>query len=498
VTIYPAKTDFCRLAAQHNIVPVYTSLTTDMETPVTLYYKLVGDGEGFMLESAENNKTFGRYSFIGASPFAKFIARSSFAEIISRDKTVRIEGKPLPALQNFMDSFRFPDIQGLPPFIGGAVGYFAYESTATWERILGQSIPDDLIIAEFMVCDTLCIMDHLTHSTTLLATARIEPDADAETAYEKAVQELHTLFERLQQPVVLPTDIAMKAAHGEEDRRVVPGLDIKQRYCEMVLQAKEYIAAGDIFQVVLSQPFRQQLPKHPFALYRRLRQINPSPYMFYLNFGNRKLVGASPEMLTKLEGDCVRTFPIAGTRPRGKTAAEDKVLAADLLQDTKELAEHAMLVDLARNDLGRISIPGTVVVDRMMQVEMFSHVMHVVSEVIGRLDPQYAALDVLKACFPAGTVSGAPKVRAMEIINELEQDIRGPYAGAVGYLDFRGNMDTCITIRTLIIEGDEVIVRTGAGIVADSIPENEYQEVLNKAKVLFQILEEETGNDINH
>ena len=286
----------------------------------------------------------------------------------------------------------------------------------------------------------------------------------------------------MQLPTDEPAPSAGNLAQPPEDSAV------RQQYIDNVLKAKEYIASGDIFQVVLSHPFRQPLKEPPFSLYRRLRRINPSPYMFYINFGQRQLVGASPEMLVKLQHGEVFTCPIAGTRPRGKDAAEDARLAAELLADRKECAEHAMLVDLGRNDIGRISLPGTVQVTKMMEVENFSHVMHIVSEVSGKLDPNFTATDTLKACFPAGTVSGAPKIRAMEIINELEPERRGPYAGAVGYFDFRGNMDTCITIRTFSIDGDEVTIQTGAGIVADSVPETEYQEIRHKAKVLFQVL----------
>lgn len=487
---YPSRTEFCQLASCHNIVPVYTSLSTDMDTPVSLYYKFVGDGEGFMLESAESNKTFGRYSFIGASSFAKVVAYAKHTDITIAGQTKRIEGKPVPILKDFFGKFSFPNLPGLPPFTGGAVGYFAYEAITTWERVLGQTVADDLVLGEFMFCDTLVVMDHLTHSTMLLKLVRIEAGADVAAEYDKAVLEIEAMLERIRQPVSLPVESgdlyqqppASKALWTE---------DMKQRFCEKVAVAKEHIVAGDIFQVVISQPFRQKLPKHPFALYRRLRQVSPSPYMFYLNFGVRKIVGASPEMLVKQKDDRIFTCPIAGTRPRGKDTEEDLFYANDLLADTKELAEHAMLVDLARNDLGRISIPGTVTVDKMMKVELFSHVMHIVSEVSGQIDPKYSAFDVLTACFPAGTVSGAPKVRAMEIIYELEQNVRGAYAGALGYFDFRGNMDTAITIRTMAVDGDELTIRTGAGIVADSVPETEFQEVLNKAKALFQIVGEE-------
>jgi len=497
MTTYPSKAEFCQLASGHNIVPVYTKLATDMDTPVSLYYKFVGDGEGFMLESAESNKTFGRYSFIGASSFAKVVAYSNYTDITVDGQTSRVEGKPIPILKNFFAKFSFPDLPGLPPFTGGAVGYFAYEAITTWERVLGQTVDPDLILGEFVFCDTLMIMDHLTHSTTLLKLVRLEAGAEPAAEYENALHQLEAMLKCIHRPVSLPIENA-DLYKQSGDQAPLWTAEIQQRFCDKIELAKEHIVAGDIFQVVLSQPFRQKLPKHPFSLYRRLRQVSPSPYMFYLNFGARKLVGASPEMLVKQEDNHIFTCPIAGTRPRGKDAEEDQFYADDLLADTKEVAEHAMLVDLARNDLGRISIPGTVNVDKMMQVELFSHVMHIVSEVSGQIDPKYSALDVLKACFPAGTLSGAPKVRAMEIIYELEQNVRGAYGGAVGYFDFRGNMDTAITIRTMAIDGDEVTIRTGAGIVADSVPEKEFQEVLNKAKALFQIMAEGAEHGTNH
>ncbi|WP_040683309.1 anthranilate synthase component I [Thermosinus carboxydivorans] len=493
--VFPAKAEFCRLAQTHNIVPVYTRLATDMETPVSLYYKILGDDVGFILESAENGKTFGRYSFIGALPFAHFRAYHLYSEITVEQETVRVNDRPMLALRNFLNSFSYPALSGLPPFIGGAVGYFAYEIAATWERIRGQTIPEDMILAELLFCQVLAIVDHLTHCTTLVYLVRLDSSADVGRKYDQAVDQLRDLWRRIQQQVKVSEAAGNCAA---EPGKVNISEQIKQQFMAGVRKAKEYIAAGDIFQVVLSQPFRVKLNTQPFALYRRLRQVNPSPYMFYVNFGNHQLIGASPERLVKLEGDRVLTCPIAGTRPRGKDAAEDDCLAADLLADIKERAEHAMLVDLGRNDVGRVSLPGTVRVERLMQVEKFSHVMHLVSEVSGRLDPQFSALDVLAACFPAGTVSGAPKVRAMEIINELETDRRGIYAGAVGYLDFRGNMDTCIAIRTMAIDGDEIVIQTGAGIVADSVPEKEFQEVLHKAQALFQVIAEAGNHGVNY
>ena len=492
---FPDKEEFCRLAANYTVLPVCVELSTDMETPVSLYYKLVGDEPGFILESAQTGKTFGRYSIIGTKPLAEFTAYSNQANLTVGDCVFREKGKPYLLLTDFLKRFSMPDMPELPSFAGGAVGYAAYEAVASWERVCGLNIPENLPLIELLVCKYIIVLDHLTHSTQLINLVHLAPGTQAGLEHDQALQELEELVAKISQPVILPDDQPahdsptslnnLAELNGEEDEAL-----LKQQYINRVEQAKEYIAAGDIFQVVLSRPFHYKLTQHPFALYRRLRQANPSPYMFYINFGNKQLVGASPERLVKLEAGKVLTCPIAGTRRRGETPAEDEELVAELLADTKELAEHAMLVDLGRNDIGRVSLPGTVKLDRLMEVEKYSHVMHIVSEVSGQVDPKFSAVDVLAACFPAGTVSGAPKVRAMEIIYELEGDSRGPYAGAVGYFDFRGNMDTCITIRTLIIDGQQVTVRTGAGIVADSVPEMEYREIMHKGRVLMQLIEE--------
>ena len=488
---YPAKEDFCRLAETYTILPLCFALSTDLETPVSLYYKLVGDAAGFILESAQTGKTFGRYSFIGTEPLATLTAYSHQADIRIGGCSTLVAGKPHLILKEFLENYSLPALPELPPFAGGAVGYAAYESVASWERVYGLNIPPDLPLIEMMVCKYVIVMDHLTHSTCLINLVPLGPGAQAAAEYDQALQELTGLMAKLKQPVILPEAYQADNSPGQTETGFAGDEDLlRQQYISQVRQAQEYIAAGDIFQVVLSRPFHYKLTRHPFALYRRLRQANPSPYMFYINFGDKQLVGASPERLVKLEDGKVLTCPIAGTRRRGNSQAEDDQLAADLLADAKERAEHAMLVDLGRNDLGRISLPGTVTVDRLMEVEKFSHVMHIVSEVSGQVDPRFTAVDVLTACFPAGTVSGAPKVRAMEIIYELEGDSRGPYAGAVGYFDFRGNMDTCITIRTLMIDGQQVTVRTGAGIVADSVPELEYHEIMHKARVLMQLVEE--------
>jgi len=488
MNLLPSRADFCQLAQKYNIIPVYSDLAVDLETPVSIYYKIVGDNPGFMLESADSSKTFGRYSFIGTEPLMSVRATKDGLEIDAGGSQKLIPGAPLEALQIILNSFSFPSLPDLPPFSGGAVGYLSYEMVATWERVRGMSVSEKGLLGEFMLCKIIIAMDHLTHSAKLIYLAEVADAAMADAEYEKALTKISSLIAKLKQSVQLPEkgNKIFEVIENEAEE-----LAFKERYLNNIHRAKEYIAAGDIFQVVLSHPFRRKLTEEPFTLYRRLRRVNPSPYMFYINFGSRQLVGASPEMLVKLQDDQVFSCPIAGTRPRGKDQAENERLAAELLADDKELAEHAMLVDLSRNDIGRISLPGTVKVSRMMEVENFSHVMHIVSEVTGKLDPRYSPTDVLAACFPAGTLSGAPKVRAMEIINELEESLRGPYGGAVGYFDFRGNMDTCITIRTLVVDGDEVVLQSGAGIVADSVPETEYQETLHKAAAMFRVLKGE-------
>ncbi len=489
MNLTPSKPDFLKLCSNHTLIPVFADLAVDLETPVSLYYKLAGNNPGFMLESAETSKNFGRYSFLGIDPFLTIEAYRDKLELKTANGSTSIPQPPLTALQELLSQFSFADLPGLPPFGGGAVGYLNFESIATWERIRGMEIPADLLLGEFMCCRLLIAMDHLTHSAKLIYLAEIPADASArERVYAQVAERIAEIHEILRAPLQLPAEETTPAPVSAVQISPTDEEASRARYINHVLKAKEYIAAGDIFQVVPSHPFRRTLTEPPFSLYRRLRRVNPSPYMFFMDFGPRQLVGASPEMLVKLQDGQVFTCPIAGTRPRGKTREEDARLAAELLADEKECAEHAMLIDLGRNDIGRISLPGTVNVTKLMEVENFSHVMHIVSEVNGTLDPKYTATEVLKACFPAGTVSGAPKIRAIEIINELETERRGPYAGAVGYFDFRGNMDTCITIRTFRIEGDQVTIQTGGGIVADSVPETEYQEIRHKANVLFQVL----------
>ncbi|MDU2066344.1 MAG: anthranilate synthase component I family protein [Sporomusaceae bacterium] len=494
MNIYPGENEFSQLAQEFTLIPVYTELAADLDTPISFYYKLVGDQAGFILESVETGKTFGRYSFIGAEPFATFTCYKTKTNVVENDpcpKEYILPGTPKEVLQSYLNNFKVPSLPGLPPFMGGAVGYFAYESVATFERVRGLEVDDNQILSQLLFCRILVVMDHLTHVARLVYLATIKPGEDSAIVYQKACTELEAVKAKLQQNTKLvesESEAEFQNIVGQQP--AVANDDYGKIYMDLVEKAKEYIKAGDIFQVVLSQPFCRKLNQPPFAIYRSLRRLNPSPYLFYINFGQEKIVGASPEMLVKVENKKVYTCPIAGTRPRQKDEAENQRLAEEMACDAKEVAEHAMLVDLGRNDIGRVSIPGTVKVDQLMTVEHFSHVMHMVSHVSGTLKEGLTALDVLAACFPAGTLSGAPKVRAMEIIAELEQNVRGFYGGAVGYIDYRGNMNTCIAIRTLFIDGDAVSIRTGAGIVADSVPETEYQEVLAKGKILFQVMGE--------
>jgi len=485
--LFPDKAEFGRLAEKYNMIPVYTELPADLETPVSLYYKLVGDAPGFMLESAETSKTIGRFSFIGTDPFLTITAYPKSAEVVTDGQSKTVQGAPLKVLQQILDGFTVPEMRQLPPFSGGAVGYLTFDAIATWERIRGLVLEEEQVLGEYMLCQTIVAMDHLTHSAKLIYLARVADPSRAGEVYEQAAARIAALIEQIGQEMPQVPNSELPTPKGGS--RAGENPEIKQRYISFVEKAKEYIRAGDAFQVVPSHPFRRKLTQPPFELYRRLRRLNPSPYMFYINFGRRRLVGASPERLVKLQDGEVMTCPIAGTRPRGKTPEEDARLAAELLADEKERAEHAMLVDLGRNDIGRVSLPGTVQVSRMMQVENYSHVMHIVSEVTGTIDPKYKATEALAACFPAGTLSGAPKIRAVEIIHELEGAPRGAYGGAVGYFDFRGNMDTCITIRTMAIDGDDVVIQSGGGIVADSVPETEFQEILHKAGAMFGVLE---------
>ncbi len=482
----PTLNEVRQRAAEGNLIPVVRVLPADLETPVSVYLKLRNGGPSFLLESVEKGEQLGRYSFIGVDPVLTLVARGEHLAFYGAGEALldEVSGRdPLEVLRETLQRWKPIRVSGLPRFTGGLVGYFGYDLVRFMER-LPTTARDDLGLPDgmWMLADTLVVFDHVKHQLLLLANAHV--DGDPTAAYAAAVARIQGVVERLQHPLehALPPQVA---STGEWQSNFT--LDAFEA---AVRRAKEYIAAGDIFQVVLSQRLARRTEADPFTIYRALRMTNPSPYMFFLEFPDGvRLIGSSPEMHVRLEDGVAQVHPIAGTRPRGRTPEEDAQLAEELLADPKERAEHVMLVDLGRNDLGRISEYGSVQVPTLMAIERYSHVMHMVSDVVGRVRSGVDAFDVLRATFPAGTVSGAPKVRAMEIIEELEGTRRGPYAGAVGYVGFDGTMDTCITIRTIVMKGERCYVQAGAGIVADSDPTAEYHETLNKAKALTVAVE---------
>lgn len=487
--IQPTLSQFKRMATHGNLIPVYGDFLADTETPVSAYLKIKDKAFSYLLESADGGTSWGRYSFIGYKPrlVARFknqrmeISRDGKTEIISRVEN------PLAVLRDLASQYRSVTSKDLPPFQGGLVGFFNYDLIRTWEPVPGNCPDDDMPESIFTASRRLIIFDHLTHKITVAAHASLSENMNPEDAYVQACNEVNETIAELKEPV--PTPMAEKSISISELTSNVK----KEQFMADVETTKEYIAAGDAIQVVLSQRFQGKVSGEDFALYRNLRSINPSPYMFYLNFGESKLIGASPEILVRLTDGRIELRPIAGTRPRGKDDKTDQLLAQELMADPKERAEHIMLVDLGRNDAGKVAAPGTVTVPRLMEVERYSHVMHLVSRVEADLSPENDAFDLFMASFPAGTVSGAPKIRAMEIIHELETSPRGPYAGAVGYFGFNGNMDFCITIRTMTLYNNQLSFQVGAGIVADSDPENEYRETLNKAGAMFQAIRRTQG-----
>ena len=483
--VVPDFTTFRQMADKGNVIPVYREILGDLETPVSAYKKLRNTGPSYLLESVEGGEKWGRYSFLGFNP-------SLVLEIKPRQVTLRRgngqelldpEVGPFEHLRRVLKGFEAVAPPGLPRFWGGLVGYLGYDMVRYIERLpeLTPAIP--MPEARFVLADHVLIFDNLRQTIKVVVLAHLTPEHTLEELYDGAVADIHAIIDRLRQPVPQP-----EPGPPVESQRLTSNLT-REEFEGMVLQAKEYIAAGDIIQVVLSQCFTTPLGQDPLDLYRALRCINPSPYMFFLDTGEVQLVGASPEVLVRLEGNHIIYRPIAGTRPRGGTPEEDQTLEADLLADPKERAEHIMLVDLGRNDVGRVAAIGTVRVPELFTVERYSHVMHLVSQVEGELAPGEDGLTLLAATFPAGTVAGAPKVRAMEIIEELEPTRRGPYAGAVGYLGFSGNLDFCITIRSFTVHADQAYLQVGAGIVADSDPTREYQETVDKAMALMRALE---------
>lgn len=475
--LYPTLKKFKELAGKGNLIPVYKEILADTDTPVTAFLKL-GGTPSFLLESVEGGEKWARYSFIGSRPSKVIKGRGSTVEIINGQKppTLVESDNPVDLIKREISKYRPVEIEGLPRFFGGLVGYMGYDMVKFFEPMEefkkeGLGLPDFF----FMLTDTMLIFDSLRQKIKVLSNAHIEDDSPDE-AYREAEQKIDDIIAKLRTPLVLESTRSAGKTNG------VRSNFSKQDFLTAVEKSKEYVMAGDIVQVVLSQRFERDAAGDPFHIYRALRVINPSPYMYYLDIGDTKIVGSSPEILVRFEDGKIVLRPIAGTRKRGMTESADKALEEELKKDPKEIAEHIMLVDLGRNDVGRVATIGSVKVTELMTVERYSHVMHLVSNVEGDLKEGLDAFDVLAACFPAGTVSGAPKVRAMEIIEELEPTRRGPYAGAVGYFSYSGNMDTCITIRTLIIKDGKVYVQAGAGIVADSEPEREYLETVNKAK----------------
>lgn len=485
-----------RLSRRSNVIPVYKEINADLDTPVSCFLKLSKDRYSFLLESVEGQEKIARYSFLGSRP--SFVLSSKGRHIETRDRGVvrrYIAPKdPLEEIKRIMEGFRPAQIKGLPRFYGGFVGYIGYDYVRFIENIPDKN-PDELNVPDtfLILTDKILLFDHINHTLKIIVNV-ILPSKNRPLSlsarakrYRDALKNIEAIDRDFRRPV--RADELDAAVPGRKAKGSISSNFEKSDFCGIVNKAKEHIRAGDIIQVVLSQRFKAKIRREPFDIYRSLRGLNPSPYMFFLQMDRVTLIGASPELLVRCENGIVQARPIAGTRRRGRTEVEDRALEKELLNDPKEKAEHLMLVDLGRNDIGRIAKLGSVKVTNFMAVERYSHVMHLVSEVTGILDKKYDVYDVLRACFPAGTVSGSPKVRAMEIIDELENTRRGTYAGCVGYVSFSGNLDTCITLRTMAVIGDTAYIQAGAGIVADSVPAKEYVETQNKARALIEALQ---------
>ena len=468
----PALTDVRLMAGQGNVVPVYRQVRADLETPVSAFLKVTRGRYSFLLESVEGGERAGRYSIIGTEPY----------RVLSLQHE---DGDPLREVEAEIGRLRSVKVGGLPRFHGGAVGYLGYEAAGHFERLPAPE-HDALGVPEswLMFADTLLVFDHLMHTIKVVAHVRLDGDIDA--SYEQARWKIDQLVERLSQPLTALPYVPFEGPSGQE----VESNWIREDYLAAVERVKRYVRDGDVIQAVISQRFSRRTGAHPFEVYRALRAINPSPYMYFLQFDDTYIVGASPELLVKVEDGRVDNHPIAGTRPRGDSPAEDERLAEELRHDPKEIAEHVMLLDLGRNDVGRVATPGSVSVTQQLDIEYYSHVMHLVSHVEGQLREDMSPYDALRASFPAGTVSGAPKIRAMEIVAELEPDRRGPYAGAVGFFDLSGNVETCITIRTLVMKDGWAHVQAGGGIVFDSDPAAEFEETEHKARALLTAIDE--------
>lgn len=473
------------LAAEHNIIPLVSEFYGDMDTPISVFKRMADKGESFLLESMGSSLVTSRYSFIGRNPFIIFLGKGNSSETIYSDgRKETATGNPIENLEKLVSRYRAPRLDGIPSFNGGAVGFFSYDTVRLYENIPDKN-EDDLGLPDlhFMLTDELIAFDHNKNKIDIIVNIHVSDNL--EEAYSKACRRIDEIREEMEDYSSLKT--SQKPARGGKVK--IESNMTKDEFCEKIERAKKYIEDGDIFQVVISQRFSVETDVDAFNVYRALRRINPSPYMYYLDFGNYKIVGASPEMLVRVENGTVQTGPIAGTRPRGKTVEEDMRLEKELLADEKEIAEHTMLVDLGRNDIGKVSEFGSVKVTRFKYVERFSHVMHIISDVEGKLRKDKTCFDALAAALPAGTLSGAPKIRAMEIIDELETKRRGAYGGAIGYISFNGSFDSCITIRTGVFKDGKAYVQAGGGIVYDSIPENEYNESVNKASAVIKAIE---------
>jgi anthranilate synthase component 1 len=491
--IKPDFKTFSKFAKRGNLVPVYTELLADLETPVSSFLKICHSDYAYLLESVESQEKIGRYSFLSSDPALVIKSKDRQIEITEfnaqrkKSRKYTTQTNPLDEIKNILAKYKYVPLKELPRFAGGFVGYVSYDMVRFFEKIPDRN-KDDLKLPDsvFMLSNNLLVFDHIEHKIKIISNVYIKDSKDhscVKRAYESGSKHIRRLGIDLTKKMGTKE---LKLSGGKYSQ--VSSNLTKQRFCSIVSKAKKYIKSGDVIQVVLSQRFQTKLCDNFIDVYRRLRSINPSPYMYCLKLGDFKIVGSSPEMLIRCEDGVIETRPIAGTRPRGANESEDNKLAKELLKDKKERAEHLMLVDLGRNDLGRVARKGTVKVQDFMIIERYSHVMHIVSSVIAKLDKRFDIFNALSSAFPAGTVAGAPKIRAMEIIDELENIRRGPYAGCVGYFSFSGNLDTCITIRTVVIKGGYCYVQAGAGIVADSIPQREYKETQNKARALIEAI----------
>jgi anthranilate synthase component I len=487
--IQPSFAEFSRLAKQGNLIPVYDVFSADLLTPVSAFLRIAqGARYSFLLESVEGGEKIARYTFAGAHPEEVFRYANGACVLEARDRVIWEEKDPVSFLRAHMERYRPVRLAGLPPLIAGAIGYFSYDMVRLIEK-LPQRLRDEigLFDAVLMFYRGLIAFDHVQHRLWIVRNVFTEGQGSLQEKYDAAVREIEHARKQLEQPVAAEKSSGKAATNGHLPQ-VISNFK-KPAYMAAVKKAKQYIRAGDIFQVVVSQRFAAKTAAEPFQIYRELRALNPSPYLFFLQLNDVAVVGSSPEMLVKVQGRDVFYRPIAGTRWRGKDETEDARLEKEMLADEKERAEHVMLVDLGRNDLGRVCEYGTVQVEKLMTVERYSHVMHLVSSLRGQLRPDVDCFDALMACFPAGTVSGAPKVRAMEIIEELEKTKRGIYAGGILYLDFAGNLDSCIALRTMVVKNGVAYIQAGGGIVADSTPGGEYDESVNKSKALLRALE---------